>query len=143
MLIHIAARLLQLFAYCTVSLVKQLPAWFISSPPDKETKHWLIMPNHVSTFPVLINNQNSVLWCLAAAASPGEARSSTKSSHHKHCLLPPFPPLGGPNLRLPAQGCHFGIVASCLADQDRPINCNLIIANAWRFDSSLHPLASI
>ena len=51
MLIHIAARLLQLFAYCTVSLVKQLPAWFISSPPDKETKHWLIMPNHVSTLP--------------------------------------------------------------------------------------------
>ena len=31
MLIHIAAWILQLFAYCTVSLVKQLPAWFISS----------------------------------------------------------------------------------------------------------------
>ena len=33
MRIHIAARLLQLFSYCTVSLLKQLPEWFISSPP--------------------------------------------------------------------------------------------------------------
>ena len=34
MLIHIAARLLHLFAYCTVSLVKQISAWFISFPPS-------------------------------------------------------------------------------------------------------------
>ena len=44
-------RFVHLFAFCPVCLVKQLQAWFISAPPDKETKHWFIMPNHVSTLP--------------------------------------------------------------------------------------------
>ena len=48
---HIAAKFVHLFAFGTVSLVKQLQAWFISAPPDKEPKHWLMMPNHVSTLP--------------------------------------------------------------------------------------------
>ena len=48
---HIAAKVVHLFAFGTVSLVKQLQAWFISAPPDKEPKHCLMMPNHVSTLP--------------------------------------------------------------------------------------------
>ena len=48
---HIAAKFVHLFAFGTVSLVKQLQAWFISAPPDNEPKHWLMMPNHVSTLP--------------------------------------------------------------------------------------------
>ena len=39
------------FFFLYTSLVKQLPAWFISSPPDKESTHWLSMPDHVSTLP--------------------------------------------------------------------------------------------
>ena len=48
---HITAKFVHLFAFGTVSLVKQLQAWFISAPPDKEPKHRLMMPNHVSTLP--------------------------------------------------------------------------------------------
>ena len=47
----IAAKFVHLFVFGTVSLVKQLQAWFISAPPDKEPKHLSMMPNHVSTLP--------------------------------------------------------------------------------------------
>ena len=48
---QIAAKFVHLFSFFTVSLVKQLQAWFISAPPDKEPKHLSMMPNHVSTLP--------------------------------------------------------------------------------------------
>ena len=58
---HIAAKFVHLFVFGTLSLVKQLQAWFISALPDKERKHWLMMPNHVSTHVEVIATWHSLL----------------------------------------------------------------------------------
>ena len=80
---HIAARLLQLFAFCTVSLVKQLPAWFISSPPDKETKHWFIMQNHVSTLP----GSSSATNVIRISLDRLNRRTCQRTIQKKHQLI--------------------------------------------------------
>ena len=124
MLIHIAARLLHLFAYCTVSLVKQL-VHLISAWQRDET-----LVNHVSTLPG-----------SSSAASPGEAAAAPEAAiTNTVSFLRSLPS------EVPMWDCQLR--AAMLASSPvvwqirrRPPACTLNISNAWGFDSPRRPLA--
>ena len=94
---HIAAKFVHLFAFGTLSLVKQLQAWFISAPPDKEPKHWLMMPNHVSTHAEVIATRHSlhihrdrnqyIIHLLIAVVNQLEQLSRRACHQEKHQLM--------------------------------------------------------